>query len=1280
MDLQTLLSEWSLAVQQENFAPDALRLVPAPKNGVWEFRSPPTPLSSDWVPPAPGTHPDLPMFAEWRSKRETNVEPPQIAIMGGGKGETTLQIDRAPSIQKLRPLAHLTIKDQTLASAVMMCLAEVVESVQGDPALSVAEARAAGVVSYGNRLQCQWVMMGSGGAVAHFSWGSSKIYRKFFEDYRTFLSRPTTICSQLSASSPRGEELFVASLDISAFFDGIDIAALQKELQRLESEHRLKYAIPEDAKADEEFWRAAARIFSWKWNSTDHQFAAQINGKSELKLGVPQGLVASGFLANAYMVRLDQALVAAFQSKEKFGDFRVLDYCRYVDDIRLVIEAPSRFNHGEMHTLRHQVMEYFTSKLTQHQKDTQSASSLELSPKKCSVVAYRSISVKSNLSATMGALQAELSGTFDLDSLIQADGGLESLLKLSEQMESEGVAPHSRLALANVALPELDVRDDTLKRFVASRLSKSLRARLSMSESADEDVGSVAYQKPSPEARAIAHDFESTARKLIKCWGTNPSLVVLLRYALDLFPHPRLLSPVLEALELKLFGHSSSTEIDDLKEVKVAEYCLADLFNAAASHTGYRPLTQYPAGVDITGYREQLSSFAQRILLERQTSPWYLHQQVSLFLATMGLYHFAPINPVPAEIAKHHTLHLMMLYLPINATNSATFMSSLPLSLVAQQLAPNPKRFGEWFSSSLKTLSPDVQQSAINLIARVRPDLLQLAANTRLGKSSSWRKLIPDVLLQPARSLVRKEGFDEAVFSLHQLICQSQNVFAQENAILLLASTLLKSPEIKVHLDAGVSAAEIYLKCQDLDLINSLPDAEILKVSHIARASVPNELYEAPPWVATDKLWLYSLGRILRSSLTGDFDFTIGTTLLTDSSGRYRGVRSSSFNRRFSMLNTGAGLFDEPTPVTPWLSGLFSSLLQWPGMHAGKNNAAPAGNAKTVAELLTFFQARIAEQKKIYGFRSKTPIYVIPTSPDSPLQERAMRVAIVQPMLPRRDEFNVKEPSRWSANDMARHEQHLAQVCRLTNQKIRSWESAKKNKSSDSAPAVDIILFPELSVHPEHISYLDSLSDATGASIFVGLTFMHSVKLKGVINQGLWLLRRESPGRGRMIEYVWQGKKHPIKQEIAMGVKGYRPHITLVEFPIGSKTPTRVAAAICYDSTDLDLLADLREQSDMFLVSALNQDVTTFDNMVAALNFHMYQPVILANSGEFGGSTAQVPLPKHEKLVAHVHGGSQVAVSVFEVDPSLFKTIVPGTRPAELKTAPAGYGGRPRKS
>src|SRR5690606_6745371 len=135
--------------------------------------------------------------------------------------------------------------------------------------------------------------------------------------------------------------------------------------------------------------------------------------------------------------------------------------------------------------------------------------------------------------------------------------------------------------------------------------------------------------------------------------------------------------------------------------------------------------------------------------------------------------------------------------------------------------------------------------------------------------------------------------------------------------------------------------------------------------------------------------------------------------------------------------------------------------------------------------------------------------------------------------------------------------------------------SATQSDQTD-APVVDVILFPELAVHPEHVFMLRRLSDKVRANIFTGLTFLHSHEAGGTVNQGLWLIRTESPGHGRAFQYVWQGKQHPTKEEVKMGVKGHRPHVTLVELPIGAKSCTRIAAAICYDATDLDLLADLR--------------------------------------------------------------------------------------------------------
>ena len=262
---------------------------------------------------------------------------------------------------------------------------------------------------------------------------------------------------------------------------------------------------------------------------------------------------------------------------------------------------------------------------------------------------------------------------------------------------------------------------------------------------------------------------------------------------------------------------------------------------------------------------------------------------------------------------------------------------------------------------------------------------------------------------------------------------------------------------------------------------------------------------------------------------------------------------------------------------------------------------------------------------------------------------------------------------------MAQHRRHLAEVCRLTYQKLRTWATAQYPKNGENnciEPLVDLILFPELSVHPEHVFHLRVLSDKVKATIFAGLTFIDSPKHLAPINQALWLIRTDTPG-GRTFQYAWQGKKHLTKPEEKMGVKSYRPHQVLVEFPIGIGTPTRVAGAICYDATDLALVADLRERSDIFLVAALNQDVQTFDNMVAALHFHMYQPVVLANMGEFGGSTAQVPLLKHERLIAHIHGNNQVAVSVFEIDPTPFKLVAKPKPARDLKTPPAGYKGRP---
>ncbi|MBL0425408.1 RNA-directed DNA polymerase [Ramlibacter alkalitolerans] len=1275
IDLEARLLAWSMEAQSQDFLPAPLLLVPAPKNARWEFaeRAPLPSIENlmdvNWDDLGPD-----PAFDDWRPKSANSASTEEGAA----------------SAQKLRPLAHLCIRDQTLATAVMMCLAEAIESAQGDSGeTDLWKAREAGTVSYGNRLDCRWkVTSPDHHPRADFSWGNGRTYRQYFQDYRLFLARPRRICAELVAQVPKRRELFVVSLDIKSFFDCIDTTALVGELRKFELEHRTNTGNPQHLWADDVFWARTTRIFAWKWRDEDQVHAPLIReaDAKTLNLGLPQGLVASGFLANAYMIGFDRAMHQAVTSgKTLSGEVKILDYSRYVDDIRIVVEAPAQ--EALLNGILAQVVSFVEAQLTEHCKRIEAKHVLKLSSEdhKRTITPYRSISAQSNMSALMDVLNAELSGTFDLESLVQAAGGLDGLLWMADQIEERPEPKGSRMRLATVAVPSTDVRDDTVKRFVATRLAQMLRHRLAMADVTAPAEREEALVDGISEGAVIAHEFESTARKLVKCWAENPSLALLLRCGMDLYPHPALLAPVVEALTVKLFGAPTDLDLDRWREVRVSEYVSADLLRAGAVETGYRDSEEYPDSVDIAGYRQDLGAFARRIISERATSPWYLLQQAYLYLSSIGDFSLAAHQAsMPPEIAAYVELQRSMMYAP---AHSARLVTAIPLALVGQQLTPDSRRFAVWLREGLRNTDDEKQQEhAVRTIVLSRPDLvLEAIRSTRGVRAAAWKKYVPTGLIDAARKPPARRSTEgrQAPRSLTQVMASDENIFGQENGLLMLARSLLQQEGIEDRLANGLTPSDIVLECAAWDEIQALPtEAGFIQVTMAPSEThlVTNPMYQNPPWVADDKAWLYGLGRILRAALTGEFDFTTRRYLVTEDVGRYKGLRSTWYKRRFGLLNSARGLMDEPSPVSPWLSGFLSTLLQWPGVEFRAQNGTAAGEVRTRKELLKLLDKRITEQRALFGRRSRTPMYVVPTDDSAPLRERLLRVAIVQPMRPRSEEFDTKDPIHWTAGVLAAHRRHLAEVCRLANQKLRTWASAKGialgGKSEDDA-IVDVILFPELAVHPEHVFLLRRLSDKLRASIFTGLTFVHSHKRGGPVNQGLWMIRTASPAHGRSIQYVWQGKKHPMKLELEMGIKGHRPHLTLLELPVGTKTRTRIAAAICYDATDLDLVADLREKSDMFLVAALNQDVQTFDNMVAALHFHMYQPVVLANMGQFGGSTAQIPLPQPDRLIAHVHGNNQVAVSVFEVDPAPFKSTAVAKAPRKLKYPPAGYKGRP---
>lgn len=190
--------------------------------------------------------------------------------------------------------------------------------------------------------------------------------------------------------------------------------------------------------------------------------------------------------------------------------------------------------------------------------------------------------------------------------------------------------------------------------------------------------------------------------------------------------------------------------------------------------------------------------------------------------------------------------------------------------------------------------------------------------------------------------------------------------------------------------------------------------------------------------------------------------------------------------------------------------------------------------------------------------------------------------------------------------------------------------------------------------------------------VFAGQVFHEPTPNAGyLINSGCWIIPYRDPRGSVHVQFLEQGKWNLTETEVNLGITRFRPVQWILQFvtPLTGELIWSMTGAICYDSTDLCLAADLRDRTDMFVVPALNNDVGTFDAMAAALHYHMFQHVIVANTGEFGGSTGQAPFSdRHQRTIFHSHGNEQTTISFFEVDLETYRN-----GGSTLKTPPAGY-------
>ena len=1195
VNLPAFLGELGERLQSsESWQNDPLRIVPAPKSQRWRVRE------GVWEP-----------------------------------------VEKGATSARLRPLAHVSLADQVVATALMLCLADRVETLQGDPDPRRQPVRDQAsrrqVVSYGNRLFCD----ATGGGLRH-RWGSAKLYRAYYQDYRTFLSRPEVAAESISEAA--GKRVYVVHADIRQFYDRVRPDLLSAAFNRIRR-----------SGDDPGFFSLVASVLSWGWHPRDGRdvriYAEQAELENFTRVALPQGLVASGFFANVVLLSFDEVLRAAIGTEIAPG-ILFADSCRYVDDLRILVAvAPN--SDGSSNDIEKTVSRWLSQVLEEN------ATGLALSHEKTQVAALggdeRPVVRQS---AKMNRIQSAVSGGFD------ALGGeeiLDAIQGLMRAQEALSIGDDSGWRLS----PVPDVRDDTVARFGAARYRntfRSIRPLLQDDKTPDEsevgkgDTPRGGRLRVARTRRELDEDTRAFALGLIQRWIDDPSNVRLLRIGLDLWPDVKLLREVLSLLR-------PFTERGGRRKAprRVAWYCLAEVLRAGATETGLVADTEsLPSGIDLESYREELRGEAARLVaLPGPTIPWYLRQQALLFLAAY--------DPAGAPVARtgtgpetrHYRELIRFLRGEGDRLRSSDFAT---LAVVARRAFVDRER-------AVELTRPGLNPSRKRQLAQRDPCFL-----LELIHTETHDLLFDDLPARVREDLCRTaDSSDGDSVTLAQAVLRTHPTGSLRNELSLLrfATAFLEQwreqdppPEVITPVQVQLSLTEEF----------EIAEVKCLRILG-SRVDPSGSMYEPPSWCEAGERWRVQLGFLLRFILSGQPDFTrpVRRASWKETESTYRQAESHWYQRLYGLYSGQPAFGDDWVPITDWAEGFLLALLRWPGCRA------PDGFGwveQGIEEARTQICERIAYLEQRRG--NATCALILPLlakRPTATNAKRSLRACVVQTVIPTVDDFHHADLALNGPAIRRKHRNHLSAALAAVERMLALRETHKGSEGR-----LDWLILPELAVHPKDVrTHLVPFARAHRAMILTGLTYEEILAGQPLVNSALWVIPEWSDAYGLQIKTRRQGKAHLAPKEQAFNLQGFRPCQWLIGYPWSSADGTRpvwLTAAVCYDATDLGLAADLKNVSDVLAIPALNKDVKTFDQMALALHYHMFQLVVVANNGQYGGSNAYWPRSEdHVRQVFHTHGQPQASIAFLEIDDIgafLERHDVSGANADDWKHPPAG--------
>ena len=843
---------------------DPLRIVPAPKSQRWRVRK-----------------------GVWEPEKGANSAP-------------------------LRPLAHVSLADQVVATGLMLCLADRVETLQGDPRWPVRDQESRRqVVSYGNRLFCDLM----GGKLRH-RWGSAKLYRAYYQDYRTFLSRPEVAAESISRAT--GKRVYIVHADLRQFYDRVRPNLLSVAIDRIRRDGD-----------DPGFFSLVASLLNWGWHSRDETdvrgYAEQADLEDFTRVALPQGLVASGFFANVVLLQVDEVLRASIGTEIAPG-ILLADACRYVDDLRVLVavDPNTAASSGDPE-------KPVSGWLSQVLKEN--APGLALSPEKTHAAALGGDERPLvRQSAKMNRIQSAVSGGFD------ALGGeeiLDAIQGLMRAQEALTVGDDSGWQLS----PVPDVRDETVARFGAARYRttfRSIRPLLQDDGAPDESEVGRGDTPPGRRLRVVRtrreldEDARAFALGLIERWIDDPSNVRLLRIGLDLWPDVELLRKVLSLLR-------PFTEKGGRRKAprRVAWYCLAEVLRAGATETGLVADTEsLPSAINLESYREELGKAATRLVtLPGPTIPWYLRQQALLFLAAFDP-DAAPVTRTGrAPETRNYRELIRFLRGEGYRLRSWDFAT---LAVLARRAFVDRER-------AIDLTRPGLNPSRKRQVAQRDPSFLLEIIDTETDAL-----LFDDLPARIREDLCRgseSSGDDHDTLAKAILNTHPNSSLRNELSLLRFATAFLEQWEQQEFPPEVITPGQVTLRLGEDQAIADIEGLRILG----SRADASGSLYEVAAWCRARDRWRFQLGFLLRFILSGQPDFTrpVRRTNWRETESCYRPPESHWYQRLYGLFNGQPAFGDDWLPITDWIEGFLLALLRWPGCRApGRVQLGRAGHRR----------------------------------------------------------------------------------------------------------------------------------------------------------------------------------------------------------------------------------------------------------------------------------------------------------------------------------------------